>query len=204
MLALLKEGLRTGPRSRQIPHRNGGGGVFDGQCAARIREKSMIDHALTQMDSDEEELCKMEDNPSMEDTDVGGACFHIRIEREDPPNQQQRKVSCIRLNSRKKAHHLQVVLPVSILNHFKSMGHLGDVYELRTEVLIEGMRYRAHPNFRGEGPWYDYALVAFDMPTLPDYRVFVNDNQRYPAKLVAFYHLLPETEFHVCTRSVNR
>jgi hypothetical protein len=158
----------------------------------------MIDHALTQMDLDEEDLCETEDDPSMDDTDVGGAYFHICIEQEDPPNQRQRKASCIWLNSRKKAHHLQIVLPVTILNHFKSIGRFGDnVYELRSEVLIEGMRYRAHPNFRGEGPWYDYALVAFDMPTLPDYRVFVNDNQRYPAKLVAFYRLLPETEFHV-------
>jgi hypothetical protein len=174
------------------------GGIFKGKCAACIREKSMIDHALTQMDLDEEDLCETEDDPSMDDTDVGGAYFHICIEQEDPPNQRQRKASCIWLNSRKKAHHLQIVLPVTILNHFKSIGRFGDnVYELRSEVLIEGMQYRAHPNFRGEGPWYDYALVAFDMPTLPDYWVFVNDNQRYPAKLVAFYRLLPETEFHV-------
>jgi hypothetical protein len=174
-----------------------GGGVFEGQCAARIREKSMMDHALTQMDSDEEDSCEEDDNPSIDDTDVGGACFHIRIDREDPPNQRQRKASCTRLNSRQKAHRQQIALPIPILRHFKSIGRFGQVYELRTEVLIEGTRYRAHPNYRGEGPWYDYAIVKFDMPTLPDYEVFVNDHEQYPAKLVAFYRLLPETEFHV-------
>jgi hypothetical protein len=132
-----------------------------------------------------------------DDQDVGGACFHIRIDREDPPNQRQRKAVSTRLNSRQKAHHHQLALPLTVVHHFKSIGRFGQVYELRTEVLIEGTRYRAHPNYRGEGPWYDYALVEFEMPTLPDYRVFVDDNQKYPAKLVAFYRLLPETEFHV-------
>ena len=63
--------------------------------------------------------------------------------------------------------------------------------------MISGTRYRAHPNYRGEGPWFDYAVVEFELSTLPDYQVFVNDHQKYPAKLVAFYRRLPETEFNV-------
>jgi hypothetical protein len=192
-----ERGLKNWAKKPARTAQKRGGGVFEGQCAARIREKSMMDHALTQMDSDTEDSSEEEDNPRMDDMDVGGSCFHIRIEREDPPNQRQRKASCTRLNSRLKAHPHQLALPITILHHFKSIGRFGQVYELRTEVLIEGTRYRAHPNYRGEGPWYDYATVEFDMPTLPDYRVFVNDNQQYPAKLVAFYRLLPETEFHV-------
>jgi hypothetical protein len=60
-----------------------GGGVFEGQCAAHIHERSMIDHALTQMHFDDEDLCTEEDP----DQDIGGACFHISIER-DHPNQK--------------------------------------------------------------------------------------------------------------------
>jgi hypothetical protein len=194
-----ERGLKNWAKKPANTAQKRGGGVFEGQCAARIREKSMINHALTQMDSDsdEEDSCEEADTHSVDDTNVGGARFHIRIEREDPPNQRQRKVTCTRLNSRQKAHHLQIALPSTILHHFKTVGRFGQVYELRTEVLIEGTRYRAHPNYRGAGPWYDYATVKFEMPVLPDYRVFVNDNQQYPAKLVAFFRLLPETEFHV-------
>jgi hypothetical protein len=192
-----ERGLKNWAKKPASTAQKRGGGVFEGQCAARIREKSMIDHALTQMDSDEEDFCDEDDNPSTDETDVGGACFHIRIEREDPPNQRQRKASCTRLNSRKKAHLHQIALPITILQYFKSIGRFGQVYELRTEVLIKGTRYRAHPNYRGEGPWYDYVIVEFELPTPPDYRVFVNDNNQYPAKLVSFYRLLPETEYHV-------
>jgi hypothetical protein len=37
-------------------HLSKGAACFEGQCAARIREKSMIDHALTQMDSDNDDM----------------------------------------------------------------------------------------------------------------------------------------------------
>ena len=35
------------------------------------------------------------------------------------------------------------------------------------------------------------------MDTPPDYDVFVDDHNRYPAKLVSFYRLIPETEWQV-------
>jgi hypothetical protein len=76
-----ERGLKNWAKKPASTAQKRGGGVFKGQCAARIREKSMIDHALTQMDSEEDEdLCDKEDNPSMDDMDVGGACFHIHIE----------------------------------------------------------------------------------------------------------------------------
>jgi hypothetical protein len=39
--------------------------------------------------------------------------------------------------------------------------------------------------------------VDFQLTTLPNSEVFVNDKDTYPAKLVAFYRRLPETTFHV-------
>jgi hypothetical protein len=119
-------------------------------------------------------------------------------------------VSNTRINSRKKAHSLQIDLPGTIIQpHFKSIGGLGDVFEYRTEALIQGTRYRAHPNYRGEGPWYDFVLVEFQLDEDLDYRSFVNENNQYPAKLLGFYRILPNaageesSQFHVLAHCVQ-
>jgi hypothetical protein len=180
--------------------------VFEGQCAAHIRERSMIDHALTQMDSEEEDICD-EDDPIDDDMEVGGSCFHIRVKR-DTDNPRRKKVSNTCINSRKNAHSLQIDLPETILQHFKNIGRLDDVFELRTEALIQGTRYRAHPNYRGEGPWYDFLIVEFQLDQDLDYQSFVDDNNWYPAKMIGFYRLLPNvdedaSEFEVLSHCVQ-
>jgi hypothetical protein len=72
--------------------------------------------------------------------------------------------------------------------------------------VIEKKRYRAHPNFRGCGPWYDFVTVEFELDNAPDYATLVDDNNRYPAKLIGFYRLLSrevdESEFQVLTHCV--
>jgi hypothetical protein len=173
-----------------------GGGVFEGQCAARIRERSMIDHGLAQMESDEEDSFDEED-PVTDDAGVGGSRYHIRIERDAAPHHQRKKVTCTRLDSRYRTHRLQDDLPDTILNYFKKLGTFDQIFEIRTEVMIDGTRYRAHPNYCGGGPWYDYVNVDFQLAELPDYDVYVDDHTRYPAKLVAFYRLVHDTEFEV-------
>jgi hypothetical protein len=184
-----------------------GDGVFEGQCAARIRERSMIDHALTQMDSEEEDICD-EDDPIDDDIEVGGSCFHIQVER-DTDNPRRKKVSNTCINLRKKAHSLQIDLPETILQHFRNIGRLDDVFELRTEALIQGTRYRAHPKYQGEGPWYDFVIVEFQLDQDLDYQSFIDDNNRYPAKLIGFYYrLLPNvdedaSEFEVLSHCVQ-
>ena len=144
-----ERGLKNWAKKPANTAQKRGDGVFEGQCAARIRERSMIDHALTQMDSDEEDSLD-EDNPLDDDTAVGGACFHIFIDR-DPDNPRRKVVSSKRLNSWKKTHNLQIDLPTTILHYFKTVGLLDEIFELRTKAMIEGSRYRAHPNYRGEG-----------------------------------------------------
>jgi hypothetical protein len=206
MSVLLREGSRNGPRSPQTQLRNAGMACVEGQCAALIRERSMIDHGLTQMDSEEEDLCD-EDDPIDDDMNVGGSCFHIQVER-DTDNPRWKKVSNTHINSRKKAHSLQIDLPETILQHFKNIGRLDDVFELTTEALIQGTRYRAHPNYRGEGPRYDFVIVEFQLDQDLDYQSFIDDNKRYPAKLTGFYHLLPNvdedaTEFEVLSHCVQ-
>jgi hypothetical protein len=122
------------------------------------------------------------------------------IERNAPPNQQRKRATCTRLDSRKRVHPIQNDIPITLLHHFKKIGRFGQVIELRTEATIDGTVYRAHPNYRGEGPWYDYATVKFELETTqqpPNHQVWVNDHQRHPAKLVAFCRVLPNTEFQV-------
>ena len=45
----------------------------------------MIDHALNQMDSDEEEDISIAD-PDLDDAGVGGSHYYIKIERDQAPN----------------------------------------------------------------------------------------------------------------------
>jgi hypothetical protein len=178
-----------------------GGGVFEGQVYSRVRERSMIDHALTQMDSDDEGTPGDEDGnnnlSSMDDEGAGGSCCNIVIERNAPPNQQRKRATCTRLDSRKRVHPIQNDIPITLLHHFKKIGRFGQVIELRTEATIDGTVCRAHPNCRKEGPRCDCATVKFELETTqpPNHRVWANDDQRHPAKLVAFCRVPPDTEF---------
>jgi hypothetical protein len=177
-----------------------GGGVFEGQCAARIQERSMIQNAITQMESDEESLEEDEEEapPETDDAGVGGSRYHIKITRDVAPNQQRKTVQCTRLLSSGGIHHLQDDLPSPLINHFKTIGRYDETFELRTEAMINGTRYRSHPNYLGKGPWHDYVNVHWELDTAPpDYSVFVNDYNQYPAKIVAFFRRLPDNEFTV-------
>jgi hypothetical protein len=202
-----ERGLKNRAKKPANTAQKRGDGVFEGQYAARIRERSMIDHALTQMNSCDEDEGDVEEDTFKEDTNVGGSCFHICVER-DPDNPRRKQVSNTRINSRKKAHSLQIDLPETILQHFKSIGRPGDVFEYGTEALIQGKRYRVHPNYRGDGPWYDFVLVEFQLELDAGFQPFVDENNKYPAKLLGFYHSLPNdvddsTNFQVLAHCVQ-
>jgi hypothetical protein len=52
---------------------------------------------------------------------------------------------------------------------------------------------------------YDFVTVEFELDNAPDYATLVDDNNRYPAKLIGFYRLLSrevdeeQSEFQVLT-----
>jgi hypothetical protein len=56
--------------------------------------------------------------------------------------------------------------------------------------------------------WYDFVTVEFELDNAPDYATLVDDNNRYPAKLIGFYRLLSrevdeeQSEFQVLTHCV--
>ena len=192
-----ERGLKNWAKKPARTAQKRGGGVFEGQCSKRIRERSMMDHALIQMDSDDEQDDGIGSSADPGAGAVGGSCYHVTIGRVGPANSRAKMVTCRRLDSRRRPHRLQNDFPTPIMDHFKRTGRIGDVFELRTEARIGGVLYRAHPNFRGEGPWYDYVNVEFELENQPDYELYVNDKQTYPAKLVVFFRLLPDPEFQV-------
>jgi hypothetical protein len=98
-----------------------------------------------------------------------------------------------RLDANKKVHRQQMDLPKGVLVYLKGTGKAGEQFEVRTEALIHGTRYRAHPNYRGHGPAYDFVKVEFDiLEERPlDPLQFPDDELKYPAKLVAFFRQVP-------------
>jgi hypothetical protein len=85
---------------------------------------------------------------------------------------------------------------------------LGDVFEYRTEALIQGKRYRVHPNYSGDGPWYDFVLVEFQLELDLSFQTFVDENNKYPDKLFGFYRFLTtngeeSVNFHVLAHCVQ-
>ena len=211
-----ERGLKKWAKMPASTSQKRGRGVFEGQCASRIRENSMVEYALTQMESDDESEgeCTVE-HEDVVPSAVEGARFHIVV-KGITPSSRRKEITCTRLNERDKAHSLQFPIPASIIAHFKSEGHIGEEFEYRTEAVIRGVPYRAHPNFRGLGPWYDFAMVRFDHPQLDN--THVDDNNHYPAKILGFFRLLPpgglegrvglgdaraEIEFSVLVHSVS-
>jgi hypothetical protein len=67
-----------------------------------------------------------------------------------------------------------------------------------TEIKHDGMLYRAHPNYRGGGPWYDWAAVQF-VPSDVDKQRNISDRRDlvlpaypvgiYPCKMLAFFYI---------------
>jgi hypothetical protein len=86
-----------------------------------------------------------------------------------------------------------------------------DTLEVYTEVAHLGRQYRAHPNYRGTGAWYDWAMIRF-VQSDTDRDRHRDNLQRgviashppgfYPSKLLAFYKI--NTDIHClfqCTES---
>jgi hypothetical protein len=54
----------------------------------------MINHALIQMESDDEELYDIGNPIEVQDTDVGGGCFHILWVKQDSDRNRKEACSC--------------------------------------------------------------------------------------------------------------
>jgi hypothetical protein len=73
-----------------------------------------------------------------------------------------------------------------------------DSLDIYTEVIHKKKTYRAHPNYRNDGPWYDWAVVRYEPSDVDIEREERNVDQNiesayppgyYPAKLLGFFKL---------------
>ena len=120
------------------------------------------------------------------------------------------------INCRWNTRVKQIVPPL-ILTYLANKYVKGtDKYSLDvfTEVTYKGIRYRAHPNYRGGGAWYDWCIVEFE-PSVIDTNRFKRDKEMnalpayppgcYPAKILAVFYLdtIPHCLIHTCESKID-
>ena len=69
------------------------------------------------------------------------------------------------MNRHRKPHLVPLPMPKTITDYFlKDRTDLrqGTLIEFRTELLVEKLCYRAHPNYQDSGPWYDWVNVTYE------------------------------------------
>jgi hypothetical protein len=73
-----------------------------------------------------------------------------------------------------------------------------DSLDMYTEIVHNKKTYRAHPKYRNEGSWYDWAMIRYEPSNVDIIRGERNRNQNiqsayppgfYPAKLLGFFKL---------------
>jgi hypothetical protein len=196
-LGWAESGLKTWAKKPANTAQKRKGGVFEKQCACRIRETSMMTHAVGIMETQVDYL-EEEEEVHMDDGTVGGAVFEVDIVQEHVRTNEgtRRTKSAIytRFDGNRKVHGQQIELNPGIISYIKTKGKIGEKFEVRTEAVIGGIRYRAHPKYRGVRPHYDFVRVKFtneedDRGVNPLF--YPDDGFEYPAKLVGIFRQLP-------------
>jgi hypothetical protein len=88
--------------------------------------------------------------------------------------------------------------------------HLNQM-QMYTEISHKGKTYRAHPNYRNGGAWYDWAIIKFEASAVDRERDLENHRLEisplyppghYPVKLIGFFFLDDQLQclFH-CTET---
>jgi hypothetical protein len=120
-------------------------------------------------------------------------------------------INCI-WNTRVK----QIVPPLILTYLAKNYVDNQDRYTLDVfkEIMYKGIRYRAHPNYRGDGAWYDWCVVEFE-PSNIDTNRFKRDKEMnalpayppgcYPAKILAIFYLdtIAHCLIHTCESKID-
>ena len=76
------------------------------------------------------------------------------------------------------------------------------MYEFCTEVNHKGRIFRAHPNYRHQGQWYDFVNIKYEIED----HVFPENSTKefiFPAKIKGFFRFKHEIniDFSVLVRS---
>ena len=90
------------------------------------------------------------------------------------------------------------VIPEMLLKHFEMFLPNNEIaiLEVFTEIYHKNEIYRAHPNYRGFGAWFDWCMVKYDMSSIDYKRKQFNVKHNiqtaypegyYPAKILCFF-----------------
>jgi hypothetical protein len=92
-----------------------------------------------------------------------------------------------------KEHQVPLAMPQPILHYFQKDWvdlRAGTVIKYRTEILVEKLRYRAHPDYQDSGPCYDWVNVTYETDW-EDSTHLVQDTY-FPAKILGFFRVVEQ------------
>jgi hypothetical protein len=169
-----------------------GPAVFTEQLAQRIHEQQCINKANRCMgidledDGDDSSVVSITSPDAASHVQKHKACYNIYLVGNN--------VFCNWLTK------TRTIVPEVIMNFIGDLmkEHMIDDLEVFTEIIHKQKTYRAHPNYRNGGPWYDWAMIKY-APSDAD-RVRANTDRDknifsayppgyYPAKLLGFFQL---------------
>lgn len=101
------------------------------------------------------------------------------VHRNDNPNiSYAMHVEC-HSNSKSEMPHLHSTIVKAVKNHMES-NHIQEIHAY-SQFRKDDYIIRAHPDFNGEGPWYDWCYVAFYNPRK-------QREEKVPCKILLFFH----------------
>jgi hypothetical protein len=195
--------------------------IFTRQLADRIYQQQCFDKAkrCLNLDNDDEDS-----SISIVDSDDESNCSSEVSDLSEAVNQNTNEMSFCRKNPDYVVRILQSgigtykwmtatknIVPDIICNSigdFLATNNLKEL-EVHTEIKHLGMTFRAHPNYRSNGAWYDWAMIKYDLSDDDRRREEYNCHNNitsaypvghYPAKLLGFFHFNNEIHciIHCC------
>ena len=145
--------------------------IFDNQIANRLVDKYIIDHTWNKI-LYHQSKCKNEcrtnlecKNDTIHESTQLASKFEVYIQRDQISNQIQVKSQWITdsLKHKKLSQSLlnlivdQIFMPEDIETQYTGIHIKGF-----TEYQQESFTFWCHPNYRNEGPWFDYVFIAWD------------------------------------------
>jgi uncharacterized protein (DUF2237 family) len=151
-----------------------GSTTFERQTCSRILDRHLFDKMRLALDGNSDQIPQVETPQSKKD----------KFSRKEPHfilfRSDTKVVACDRKGNRFEPNTTSGCPSKIVLEKLLEVEITMDVLELYNEVVLrDGSYVRACPNYRGEGPWYDYANIQWEDDTGEAYLL--------PAKCLMFY-----------------
>jgi hypothetical protein len=169
-----------------------GPSVFTEQLAQRIHEQQCINKANRCLQVD---LTEGDDDTSVASVVVTDNVTHVQKHRAC--------YNIYRVGNNIMCHWLtktRANVPEVLTNYIGSImqEEQVDSLDVFTEIIHNNKTYRAHPNYRNGGPWYDWAVIKYEPSDADKERAKTDTDKNifsayppgyYPAKLLGFFKL---------------